>query len=177
MLPKIRANPRYLSAQRLEIVDGQSDSSPVVPPTPENIEALAAGRLRIRQQPGEDNALGLAKFMFPNVYNVYLHSTPAHNLFKEPVRAFSHGCIRVADALALATLVLKNAEGDWSREQIEAAMNGASTQRVPLKQSIDVLILYATALATEDGPVFFFEDIYGYDRKLEQQLALAPVRH
>ena len=46
---------------------------------------------------------------------------------------------------------------------------------MPLKQSIDVLILYATALATEDGPVFFFEDIYGYDRKLEQQLALAPV--
>jgi len=156
-------------------VDGQSDSSPVVPPTPESIEALAAGRLRLRQQPGEDNALGLAKFMFPNVYNVYLHSTPAHNLFKEPVRAFSHGCIRVADPLALATLVLKNAEGDWSREQIEAAMNGASTQRVPLKQSIDVLILYGTALATEEGPVFFFEDIYGYDRKLEQQLALAPV--
>ena len=177
MLPKIRANPGYLSAQRLEIVNGQSDSSPVVPPTPENIEALAAGRLRIRQQPGEDNALGLAKFMFPNVYNVYLHSTPAHNLFKESVRAFSHGCIRVADPLALATLVLKNAEGEWSREQIEAAMNGASTQRVPLKQSIDVLILYATALATEEGPVFFFEDIYGYDRKLEQQLALAPVRH
>ena len=112
MLPKIRANPGYLSAQRLEIVNGQSDSSPVVPPTPENIEALAAGRLRIRQQPGEDNALGLAKFMFPNVYNVYLHSTPAHNLFKESVRAFSHGCIRVADPLALATLVLKNAEGD-----------------------------------------------------------------
>jgi len=175
MLPKIRANPQYLRAQRLEIVDGQSDASPVVPPTPESIEALAAGRLRLRQQPGEDNALGLAKFMFPNVYNVYLHSTPAHNLFKEPVRAFSHGCIRVADPLALATLVLKNAEGDWSREQIEAAMNGGGSQRVPLKQSIDVLILYATALATEDGPVFFFEDIYGYDRKLEQQLALPPV--
>jgi murein L,D-transpeptidase YcbB/YkuD len=177
MLPKIRANPGYLTAQRLELVDGQSDSSPVVPPTPENIEALAAGQLRIRQQPGEDNALGLAKFMFPNSYNVYLHSTPAHNLFKESARAFSHGCIRVADPLGLALLVLKNAEGDWSREKIEAAMNGASSQRVQLKQSIDVLILYGTALATEDGPVFFFEDIYGYDRKLEQQLALAPVRH
>jgi murein L,D-transpeptidase YcbB/YkuD len=176
MLPKIRANPRYLAAQRLEIVNGQNDSSPVVPPTPENIEALAAGKLRLRQQPGEDNALGLAKFMFPNSYNVYLHSTPAHRLFQESVRTFSHGCIRVADPLALATLVLKDAPGDWTREKIQAAMNGTSTIRVNLTRPINVLILYATALATEAGPVLFFDDIYGYDKKLEGQLGLTPVR-
>jgi murein L,D-transpeptidase YcbB/YkuD len=176
MLPKIRANPRYLAAQRLELVAGPSDSSPVVPPTPENIDALAAGRLRIRQTPGEDNALGLAKFIFPNSYNVYLHSTPAHNLFNEPVRAFSHGCIRVRDPLALATLVLKDAPGDWTREKIEAAMNDGQTVRINLPKPITVLILYATALATEAGPVLFFDDIYGYDKKLERQLALPPVR-
>jgi murein L,D-transpeptidase YcbB/YkuD len=175
MLPKIRANPRYLAAQRLELVAGPSDSSPVVPPTPENIEALAAGRLRVRQMPGEDNALGLAKFIFPNSYNVYLHSTPAHNLFNESVRAFSHGCIRVRDPLALATLVLKDAPGDWTREKIEATMNGTKTVRVDLTRPITVLILYATALATEAGPVLFFDDIYGYDKKLERQLALPPV--
>jgi murein L,D-transpeptidase YcbB/YkuD len=176
MLPKIRANPRYLAAQRLELVAGPSDSSPVVPPTPENIAALAAGKLRVRQIPGEDNALGLAKFIFPNSYNVYLHSTPAHNLFKEPVRAFSHGCIRVSDPLALATLVLKNAPGDWSKERIDAAMHGDKTMRVDLTRPITVLILYATALATEAGPVMFFDDIYGYDKKLERQLALPAVR-
>ena len=176
MLPKIRANPRYLAAQRLELVAGPSDSSPVVPPTPENIAALAAGRLRVRQAPGEDNALGLAKFIFPNSYNVYLHSTPAHNLFNEPVRAFSHGCIRVSDPLALATLVLKNAPGDWTREKIDAAMHGDKTLRIDLTRPITVLILYATALATEAGPVMFFDDIYGYDKKLERQLALPPVR-
>jgi murein L,D-transpeptidase YcbB/YkuD len=176
MLPKIRANPRYLAAQHLEIVNGQNDSSPVVPPTPENLELLAAGKLRLRQQPGEDNALGLAKFMFPNSYNVYLHSTPAHRLFQESVRAFSHGCIRVADPLALATLVLQDAPGDWTREKIQAAMNGTGTIRVNLTRPINVLILYATALATEAGPVLFFDDIYGYDKKLERQLGLAPVR-
>jgi murein L,D-transpeptidase YcbB/YkuD len=175
MLPKIRANPRYLAAQRLELVAGPSDSSPVVPPTPENIAALAAGKLRVRQAPGEDNALGLAKFIFPNSYNVYLHSTPAHNLFNEPVRAFSHGCIRVRDPLALATLVLKNAPGDWTREKIDAAMNDGKTVRIDLTKPITVLILYATALATEAGPVLFFDDIYGYDKKLERQLALPPV--
>jgi L,D-transpeptidase YcbB len=180
MLPKILANPAYLSRQRLELVNGQGDSSPVVAPTPENIELLASGKLRLRQQPGEDNALGLVKFMFPNSYNVYLHSTPAHQLFQQSVRAFSHGCIRVADPLALATLVLKNANGEWTPEKIQAAMNGtgpngAGMQRVNLERPINVLILYATALAVEDGSMLFFEDIYGYDRRLEQQLGLAPV--
>lgn len=176
MLTKIRADPAYLAAQHLEIVSGASDSSPVVPPTPENIAALSAGKLRLRQQPGEDNALGLVKFIFPNDYNVYLHSTPARNLFKQSVRAFSHGCIRVSDPVALASLVLKDAPGDWTREKIEATMNGTSSVRVNLAHPINVLILYATALATEAGPVMFFNDIYGYDKKLERQLGLAPVR-
>jgi len=175
MLPKIRANPAYLNAQHLEIASGPDDSSPALPPTPENLTALAAGKLRLRQQPGEDNALGLVKFIFPNNYNVYLHSTPAHSLFKEPVRAFSHGCIRVSDPLALATMVLKDAPGNWTSEKIQAAMNGATSARIDLVRPINVLILYATALATEAGPVMFFDDIYGYDKILERQLGLTPV--
>jgi murein L,D-transpeptidase YcbB/YkuD len=176
MLPKIRANPHYLAGQHLEIVSGQQDSSPAVPPTPENIEALAAGRLRLRQEPGEDNALGLFKFIFPNSYNVYLHSTPAHQLFKEARRDFSHGCIRLSDPLALAVQVLKDAPGGWTREKIEAAMHGTSTVRINLAKPINVLILYGTALATEAGPTMFFEDIYGHDQKLENQLGLASLR-
>jgi L,D-transpeptidase YcbB len=176
MLPKIRANPGYLAAQRLQIVNGQGDNSPVVPPSPEAIEGLAAGRLRLRQMPGEDNALGLVKFMFPNTYNVYLHSTPAHRLFKESVRAFSHGCIRVSDPLALATYVMRDEPGGWTREKIDAAMNGSKTERVNLQQPIRVLILYGTALATEAGPILFFDDLYGLDRKLEGQLGLAPAK-
>jgi murein L,D-transpeptidase YcbB/YkuD len=176
MLPKIRANPAYLEAQHLEIAGGPDDSSSALAPTPENLAALAAGKLRLRQKPGEDNALGLAKFIFPNNYNVYLHSTPAHGLFKESVRAFSHGCIRVSDPLTLAALVLKDAKGDWTRDKIEAAMNGSTSVRVDLSRPVNVLILYATALATEAGPVFFFDDIYGYDKKLEEQLGLAPLR-
>jgi len=175
MLAKIRADPRYMAAQHLEIAAGPDDSSPAVPVTPESLQALAAGQLRLRQQPGEDNALGLVKFMFPNSYNVYLHSTPAHALFKQPVRTFSHGCIRVSDPLALATLVLKDAPGDWTQDKIQAAMNGATSVRIDLKRPIDVLILYATALATEAGPIMFFDDIYGYDKKLEEQLGLKPV--
>jgi len=175
MLPKIRANPGYLAAQRLQIVNGQGDNSPVVPPSPAAIEGLAAGKLRLRQMPGEDNALGLVKFMFPNTYNVYLHSTPAHRLFKESVRAFSHGCIRVSDPLALATYVMRDEPGGWTREKIDATMSGSTTVRVNLEHPIRVLILYGTALATEAGPILFFDDLYGLDRKLEHQLGLAPA--
>jgi len=176
MLPKIRANPGYIAAQRLQIVRGPGDDSPVVPPSPEAIEALAAGKLRLRQMPGEDNALGLVKFMFPNVYNVYLHSTPAHRLFNESVRAFSHGCIRVSDPLSLATHVMRDEPGDWTREKIDATMNGSKTVRVNLQHPIRVLILYGTALASEAGPILFFNDLYGLDQKLERQLGLAPAR-
>jgi murein L,D-transpeptidase YcbB/YkuD len=115
--------------------------------------------------------------MFPNTYSVYLHSTPAHRLFNESVRAFSHGCIRVSDPLALATYVMRDEPGDWTREKIDVTMHqGDQTVRVNLQRHITVLILYGTALATEAGPIQFFADLYGYDRKLEQQLGLPPAR-
>jgi len=174
-LPRIRSNPAYLEKQQLEIVAGPEDAAKALPPTAENLDALAAGRLRLRQRPGPDNALGLVKFMLPNAYNVYLHSTPVHRLFGESRRAFSHGCIRVSDPVALAAYVLRDAPGDWTPAAIEAAMNGAQPQRVNLAKPIRVMILYTTALATEAGPVLFFDDIYGYDRKLERLLGLAPV--
>jgi murein L,D-transpeptidase YcbB/YkuD len=176
MLPSIRANPDYLRREHLEIVHGSSDSATVLPPTAENIEALASGTLRLRQQPGADNALGLIKFMLPNAHNVYLHSTPAQRLFSQSRRAFSHGCIRVSDPVELAAYVLRNVPGSWTKETIAAAMNASSTRRVNLAKPIPVMILYGTALATEDGPIMFYEDIYGHDRKLEQLLRLPPVR-
>jgi murein L,D-transpeptidase YcbB/YkuD len=175
MLPQIRAKPDFLSRQHLQIVAGPGDSAPVVPPSPQSIEDLAAGKLRLRQEPGADNALGLIKFMLPNRYNVYLHSTPAHNLFKQSRRAFSHGCIRVSDPVALAEYALRNAAETWTAQSIAAAMNGSETLQVNLKTPIRVLILYGTALATEDSAVQFFDDIYGHDRRLEALLGLRPL--
>jgi L,D-transpeptidase YcbB len=172
MLPQIRAKPAFLTRNHLELVSGRRDDSPVVPPTRKNIEALATGAVRLRQQPGPDNALGAIKFVFPNVHSVYLHSTPDKRLFKESSRAFSHGCIRVGDPVALAAHVLRNAEGDWTAEKIDLAMKGEPNQRVALSRPIQVMILYGTVIAMESGRVQFFEDIYGYDQKLEELLQL-----
>jgi len=173
-LPKIRAHPGYLAAQHLEIVSGATDAATPLPPTPATLDALASGAARLRQRPGPDNALGLIKFDLPNRYDVYLHSTPAQQLFLRQRRAFSHGCIRVSDPVALAALVLRDTPGDWTRARIVAAMNGTQTFRVRLAQPVRVIILYGTVLAKEDGEVLFFRDLYGQDRRLARLLGLPP---
>lgn len=176
LLAELRADPRYLEKHDMELVDGgAADSAATLSATPANLQALAAGRLRLRQRPGPDNALGLIKFVLPNGYDVYLHSTPAQRLFAAPRRAFSHGCIRVSDPVALAADVMRGTAGEWTPEKIRAAMNGDTTLRVTLAQPVHVLILYGTAVATEDGAVHFFDDIYGQDRRLEALLGLKPV--
>jgi murein L,D-transpeptidase YcbB/YkuD len=113
--------------------------------------------------------LGLVKFMLPNPYNVYLHSTPAKGLFSETRRDFSHGCVRVSDPVGLAQYVLRESP-EWTREKILAAMNGENPVTVTLKNKIRVFIVYGTALATESGNVLFFDDIYHHDDRLEQAL-------
>jgi murein L,D-transpeptidase YcbB/YkuD len=175
ILPALTRDPLYLQKQHMELVDGPMDSSPVVAATPANLQALAAGRLRLRQQPGPDNALGLIKFLLPNIHDVYLHATPATHLFDRARRTFSHGCIRLSDAVDLARFVLRGTPGDWTGERIVAAMNGARTLRVTVTHPVHVLILYGTAVASEDGQLHFFDDIYGQDRRLQALLGLPPV--
>lgn len=177
MLPAIRRNPGYFARNHLEIVRGAGDDAVPVPTTPENIVALAAGSLRLRQRPGPDNSLGLVKFVLPNAFNVYLHATPARELFGESRRAFSHGCIRVRDPVGLAEHVFHDQPEPWSRERIEQAMQeGPDSQRVTLARPVRVFVVYGTAVATEAGRVLFFDDIYGHDRRLEALLGLEPVK-
>lgn len=176
MLPAIRRNPGYFARNELEIVRGAGDDAVPVPTTPENVVALATGSLRLRQRPGPDNSLGLVKFVLPNAFNVYLHATPAHELFGESRRAFSHGCIRVRDPVGLAEHVFHDQPEPWSRERIEQAMqDGPDSQRVTLARPVRVFVVYGTAVATEAGKVLFFDDIYGHDRRLEALLGLEPV--
>jgi murein L,D-transpeptidase YcbB/YkuD len=170
IVPAARRSPAYLNLHHMEIVRGNGETAAaIMPNTAANLELLAKGVLRVRQKPGPDNSLGLVKFMLPNPYNVYLHSTPAKELFSRTRRAFSHGCVRVSDPAGLAEYVLR-ASPEWTREKIVAAMNDADTQTVTLKNRIRVFFLYGTALAIEDGRVFFFEDIYGHDHRLEAAL-------
>lgn len=170
LLPKIRKDPGYLERHHFEIVRGAGDDATVVALSATTLNALAAGRLRLRQRPGADNALGPVKFVLPNPYNVRLHGTPEQALFAQPSRAFSHGCIRVSAPAALAQFVLRNAADKWDEERVETAICGTQTLRVKLAQPVQVIVFYATAAATEARGVLFSEDIYGHDRRLEQLL-------
>ena len=170
ILPALVRDPRYFERQNMEIVDGAGDDARPVDVTAQSVAQLRHGQLRVRQRPGPANALGLVKFVFPNEENVYLHATPAPQLFARSRRDFSHGCVRVEDAVALAEWVLA-ARGGWTREGILAAMNGTEPMRVDLEQPIQVILFYITAaIMPEDGSVHFARDIYGHDATLDRAL-------
>jgi murein L,D-transpeptidase YcbB/YkuD len=178
IVPALRKNSSYLSRKRLEITDqgGHVITSGVA--SANELTQLQSGRLMVRQKPGPDNALGLVKFMFPNEYNIYLHSTPTPQLFSQSRRDFSHGCIRVQQPAELAAFLLQN-QPEWTLEKIKAAMeSGPDNRQVNLLAPVPVVIVYMTAVVEENGEVYFFDDIYGNDSSLNDQLAKGrPYSH
>ena len=170
LLPKIRKDRDYLAKHGYEIVDKRDQVVSAGVLTDALLKQLRSGDLGIRQRAGGENALGPVKFVFPNQYDVYLHGTPALELFAKARRDFSHGCIRVEDPLALAEWVLRD-QPEWTPDRIKAAMEGTVTFQVNLDQPIPVLIFYTTTVVLADGEVEFFDDIYGHDADLEQVLA------
>jgi murein L,D-transpeptidase YcbB/YkuD len=170
IVPHIVRDPDYLAKKGLEVVDSREEVVASGTVTSDVLEQLRAGKLFVRQPPGPKNALGLAKFIFPNNFSVYMHDSPEHELFSQSRRDFSHGCIRLERPGDLAVWVLRNNPG-WDADRIHAAMNGTTTQQVNLAHPIPVLIVYATVIVTEDGVVHFYDDIYKHDAALEKVLA------
>jgi murein L,D-transpeptidase YcbB/YkuD len=171
IVPAIQKDRDYIAKKGFEVVTpgGQVVTSGAI--TDEVLAQLRSGKLEVRQKPGATNSLGLVKLMFPNEYNVYLHSTPAPQLFSQTRRDFSHGCIRVERPAELAAWVLRD-KPEWSVERAAAAMtSGKDNLQVNLTKPIPVLILYGTAIVDPDGQVHFYDDIYGYDDELKHVLA------
>jgi L,D-transpeptidase YcbB len=170
LVPHIQRDAAYFARENLEIVAGGGDDARALPPTPENLAKVLAGRLYLRQKPGPKNSLGLAKFIFPNDENVYMHGTPATTLFARARRDFSHGCIRLEDPAALAAWVLRD-QPEWTRENIEAAMQGQRPTQVNLKEPLTVVLFYDTVHVDSEGVAHFVDDIYGDDLLLETAIA------
>ena len=109
--------------------------------------------------------------MFPNEYNVYLHSTPSTQFFSRSRRDFSHGCIRVEKPAELGAWALRN-NPDWTLDRVKQAMaSGPDNTTVTLARKVPVFIVYGTAVAYENNEVHFYEDIYGHDASLAAALA------
>jgi len=165
-IPKLRRDPAYFDQQGFEFVG--SDGRVVSGFSESHLDAVQRGQMRIRQRPSARNALGDIKFIFPNKDNIYLHHTPTPQLFKRDRRDFSHGCIRVEDPVALARFVLAP-EPEWTEERILQAMTRGKSATLRLQEPLPVVIAYSTAMA-EGGRVYFFPDIYGQDKVLEEAL-------
>ncbi len=171
LMPALNRDPDALAKRDMEIVRNAGDTAALAA-TPENVAQLATGTLKVRQRPGPRNALGLAKFIFPNSDNVYLHGTPAQSGFSRTRRDLSHGCVRLEDPEAMARFVLQGLPA-WTPERIRAAMHAARPEHVNLQRKIPVLLFYTTALVDIDGTLRFYEDIYGHDARLERELTSA----
>jgi len=151
VLPGLKREPAYLDLHRMEIT-GERNGLPV-----------------IRQKPGPDNALGKVKFIFPNKYLIYLHDTPARQLFQRTTRAFSHGCIRLENPAALAANLLVD-RPEWTAQKIKAAMSADTELWVNVKDPIPVFITYFTSWVDASGKLNFRKDIYGHDERLASHL-------
>ncbi|HEV2646768.1 MAG TPA: L,D-transpeptidase family protein [Acidobacteriaceae bacterium] len=166
----------YLASHNFEVTDNKGTVL-----TNFTAEQIEHGGLQVREKPGPKNSLGLVKFMFPNQYDIYLHSTPQPELFDRTRRDFSHGCIRVQKPEDLAVWVLANsntpapAGKSWDADTIHDTMtNGQDNHQVNLKTPLPIVIFYLTGISAEDGHTHFFDDIYGYDQKLQQVLSKGP---
>ncbi|WP_276155774.1 MULTISPECIES: L,D-transpeptidase family protein [unclassified Sulfitobacter] len=128
----------------------------------------------MRQPPSRSNALGLVKFMFPNKYNIYLHDTPAKSLFSRDVRAFSHGCVRLAQPFEFAHELLRMQEQD-PKGYFQSVLRSGSETKVVLDEPVPVHLIYRTAVTNARGHTEYRADVYGRDAKIWSALSRAGV--
>ncbi len=168
MMPYLVNDPSYLDRKGFEVVNSQGD---VV--SSSSVDWWAYGDkipYDVRQPPGDDNALGNIKFLFPNSHDIYMHDTPTKNLFAEKSRAFSHGCVRVEDPRKFAEFVL-----GWDRTQIDDMIASGMNQDIRLPVRIPVHLNYFTAWPDGSGKIAYHPDVYNRDARLEKALNTIAV--
>ncbi|MFG1299370.1 L,D-transpeptidase family protein [Xanthobacter sp. V3C-3] len=155
MMPLLQRDPSALARRGIQVVRNGS------------------GGYSFRQSPGERNALGRIKFMFPNDHSVYLHDTPSRTLFQNDRRAYSHGCVRVYEPLKFGEVIFNmGLPGDnWSEGRI-SKMFGSSERYVNLKQRFPVHIVYFNAVVDDAGRLSMREDLYGINAETKSILGL-----
>ena len=179
--------PKKISVQEI-LVKAKKDSTYL---TRNNYEVLGKGREKIdptsvdwsevnrsnfnysfRQKGGNYNALGLVKFIFPNKDAIYLHDTPSKSHFNREIRAYSHGCIRVQNALDLADYLLDMDKNKFNMETVNGAIKDRKEKWMPMKKNVPVFLYYISVEADNDGNITFYKDVYKEDKKLVRSLAI-----
>ncbi len=166
LLPKLKQNPHAYTSQGYEVLrGGQVINASAVP---WHAYSRSNFPVRIRQRPGDRNALGRVKFMFPNKHNVYIHDTPSKSKFNNASRFFSHGCLRLKNPFRFAEILL--GEQGWSRARIDQVVNSRKRTVVKLDKQLPVHVAYLTAWVNKDGSIHFRRDVYGRDAIMAKTL-------
>ncbi|MBW2644025.1 MAG: L,D-transpeptidase family protein [Deltaproteobacteria bacterium] len=167
VIPSIKKDPGYLADNNIRIFENWEEDARELNPESIDWASITKKNLvyRFRQDPANSNALGRVKFIFPNKYSIFLHDTPARNLFNMTKRTFSHGCIRIEKPMKLAAYLLQD-NSKWSLEKLIAAVNRKKNKAILLSHPINIHIFYWTAWVDKDGVINFRDDIYGRDRQL-----------
>ena len=162
MIHDLRRNASFLKHRNMKLY---SHNGEAIEPNSVNWKQYRAGSkipYRVAQSPGNGNALGKIKFLFPNRYAVYMHDTPSKSLFNHTVRAYSHGCIRLQNPRGL----LKTFSAFNNNVNYNAAtktLTGSTHQAIALNNRVPIDVVYLTAYVDEKGVLNFRNDIYGYD--------------
>jgi len=166
LLPEIQKDTGYIRKNQFEVFDVNNNLIPVETVNWSDFTERTF-TLRLRQKTGESNALGVLKFNLESKYSIYLHDTNAKNLFEKEFRGLSHGCIRVERAKELAFLLLSETE-----EAAEKKLNEYIEKKRQMRLNVNPLPVYIKYISVEvnsDG-VYYYDDIYGRDRILKEDL-------
>lgn len=172
LLPKLQRDPGYLARANMQIM---TRSGTVIDPYLVDWNSLdGVFPFRIRQSPSDGNALGKVKFIFPNDHQIYMHDTPHRDLFARDARAFSNGCVRLADPDGLAHLLLRDQVSD-PKAAFDGWVAAKAEKTVHLDHPIPVNIVYRTVFVDDAGVIRFRDDVYGRDGAVFSALEAAGV--
>ena len=174
ILPAVKRDPGYLALKGFSLIN--SDGEEVDPYTVDWSKYKKGIPYKVVQGSGDDNALGVLKFNFPNKYAVYLHDTNQHSLFAQTSRSLSHGCVRVQEWQKLALFMIRRDHGDSTKlygappmeDSLFTWLERKEKHSIPVRNRLPVFIRYFTCEGKESG-IAFYEDIYGEDRILQEK--------
>jgi len=166
VLEHLKNNKSYISKNHMEVRSGNKVINPYSVNWHQYQHSIP---YTVRQKPGNNNSLGKIKFLFPNSFNIYLHDTPSKDLFGENKRAFSHGCIRIAEPLKLAYYLTQH-NAVWPTARIDSVLNTDKETSISIQHKMPVYITYFTAWVDAEGQLNFRNDIYHLDDRLQKEI-------
>jgi len=172
ILPGLQRDPSYTLRKGYSIVD--DDDNEIDPFSIKWAKYKEGIPYKVVQGSGDDNALGVLKFNFPNKYSVYLHDTNQRYLFSNKKRALSHGCVRVQAWDSLAIFILRNdslrGKNAVPVDSLQTWLATKQKKYIPVRKPIPLFIRYFTCDVNAEGKLVFYEDIYEEDMKLRETI-------